>query len=176
MLRLKQPVLKPQDLVVALKIVVNKRYPLSFAQLAGQLFMSVSEVHAAVHRAIRSHLLSRVDDELIPNKASLLEFIVHGAKYAFPVSLGGLTRGVPTSVSASPLSLHFDQIEAYRFVWPDPEGGERGVALCPLYPFVSTACRQDPKFHEVLALIDAIRGGAARERELAEALLLEYLN
>ena len=45
--------LKPQDVVVLIKLLEygDKRPP--YAQIAEQLFMSVSEVHAAVQRADR---------------------------------------------------------------------------------------------------------------------------
>jgi hypothetical protein len=44
-------VLKPQDLYVALKILAAKSGRAPYPQLAGELVMSPSEVHASVHRA-----------------------------------------------------------------------------------------------------------------------------
>jgi hypothetical protein len=32
-----------------------------------------------------------------PNKSALLEFLVHGVRYAFPAQLGAEIRGVPTA-------------------------------------------------------------------------------
>jgi hypothetical protein len=53
-------------------------------------------------------------------------------------------------------------------VWPDAEGDVRGVTLEPLHKTAPKAARKDPVLHELLALIDALRDGRARERQLAE--------
>ena len=37
----------------------------------------------------------------------------------------------------------------------------------PLYSSVPKACKADPKLYELLALVDAIRDGRARERKIA---------
>ena len=52
-------------------------------------------------------------------------------------------------------------------VWPDPEGPERGQAFSPLYKSAPKAARKDAILYEYLVIVDAIRGGGARERELA---------
>jgi hypothetical protein len=51
-------------------------------------------------------------------------------------------------------------------VWPSADGGARGYALEPLYRTAPTAAQRDTSVHEVLALIDALREGGVREREL----------
>ena len=53
-------------------------------------------------------------------------------------------------------------------VWPDAEGGVRGITFEPLHKTVPKAVRSDSVLHELLALIDAVRDGRARERQLAE--------
>jgi DNA-binding NarL/FixJ family response regulator len=40
--------------------------------------------------------------------------------------------------------------------------------LAPLYPSVPSAARRDARLYELLVLVDAIRAGQAREREIAE--------
>src|SRR3990167_5860118 len=54
-------------------------------------------------------------------------------------------------------------------VWPYGEGSERGLALKPLYPSVPEAIAKhtDPLFYDLLTLIDAIRSGRVRERQIA---------
>jgi len=52
-------------------------------------------------------------------------------------------------------------------VWPYAEGAIRGEEFEPLYPSVPFAAQRDPKLYELLALVDAIRDGRARERSLA---------
>lgn len=101
-------------------------------------------------------------------KPQLLEFLVHGVRYAYPVERGSLTRGVPTAHGAPPLrdKIRTSASDALP-VWPDPEGTVRGEAWSPLYPSVPAATRRDAALYEALALLDAIRGGRARERSIA---------
>lgn len=171
----KQPALKPQDLVVAMKVAVSTELGATFSSLGRELHMSASEVHAAVKRCIVSHLVDREDGAFNVNRASLHEFLLHGVRYAFPAVVGPVMRGVPTGVSAEPLIGRFEHAESLPLIWPDPEGEIRGISLCPLYPSVPTACRLDPQLYRALALVDALRGGAARERELAGELIMDFI-
>ena len=66
-----------------------------------------------------------------------------------------------------PLRAHFRSASEAPPVWADPEGTVRGESLEPLYPTVPRAARADAKLYEWLALVDAVRAGRARERELA---------
>jgi hypothetical protein len=52
-------------------------------------------------------------------------------------------------------------------VWPDAEGTVRRQAIEPLYRTVPEVARRNPKLYELLALVDALRCGGARERKLA---------
>lgn len=60
-------------------------------------------------------------------------------------------------------------------VWPHPEGEVRGESLEPLYPSAVDAARRDSKLYECLALVDALRIGRAREKNLAIDLLSKRL-
>jgi hypothetical protein len=160
-------VLKPQDIYVTLKIVAAKnRAP--YAQLAGELGMSPSEVHASVKRAQIARLLHGPDMENRPNFGALEEFLVHGLRYAFPADRGEFTRGVPVSYAAEPLCSVIGQGSEPIPVWPYPQGRIRGVAFEPLYKTAPVAAIRDPVFYEYLALADALRDGRIRERKYAE--------
>ncbi len=172
----KQPTLKAQDVLIVLKISVSSPEKLTFAWLATELHISASEAHAAVKRATQSRLLVQSAGFLAVNRVALKEFILHGLQYSFPPLLGGLARGIPTGVSAAPLSALFDVQGDLPHVWPHPEGEVRGISLCPLYPSVPAAAASDARLYEMLGLIDALRAGAAREREMAiKKLAEEYL-
>jgi DNA-binding Lrp family transcriptional regulator len=160
-------VLKPQDVYVVLKIVASGfRGP--YAQLASELTMSASEVHASVKRAQSAKLIHGPELQNRPNLAALEEFLVHGLKYAFPAERGEFTRGVPTSYGAEPLKDVIGQSSEPIPVWPYPQGKERGIAFEPLYKTAPGAAMRDPAFYEYLALADALRNGRARERKYAE--------
>lgn len=170
----KQAALKPQDVVVVLKVALAGDFVPSFAQLARELHMSASEVHGATQRAVTSRLLES-SPALHVNRAALHEFLLHGVMYAFPLVEGPITRGLPTGVSAPPLRQHFEHGQSLPLVWPDADGEERGPSVCPLYPTVPAACREDAGLYQALAILDAVRGGAARERELAAQMLTRLL-
>jgi hypothetical protein len=157
--------LKPQDVFVQLKIVAHGERKWTFASLAHELSMSVSEVHAAVKRAVAARLMD--PSRQVPVYKALEEFLVHGVKYAFPPDRGGLTRGLPTGYAAAPLSQIFAPQNELPPVWSDPEGNVQGFEFSPLYRTASVSARADSKFYELLALVDAIRDGRAREREVA---------
>jgi hypothetical protein len=168
-------VLKPQDVVVALKLCEfeGKRPPL--ARIAEELSMSVSEVHAAVKRAQAAHLLHGPQLGERPNRKALEEFLVHGLKYVFPAQHGAMTRGIPTSYAAEPLRRFIKPGDEPLPVWPSPNGTIRGAAFEPLYPSVPDAAKRDSALYELLALVDAIRDGRARERKIAENELITRL-
>jgi hypothetical protein len=160
--------LKPQDVCVLLKIVALERTPWSYGQLAYELGMSASEVHAGVKRASEASLMRLDDGWGYPDLHALEEFLVHGLKYVFTPVRGGLTLGMPTAQGAPPLSLLVAQGDEPPPVWPDPEGGVRGVEFSPLYKSVPQAAKRDPKLYELLSLVDAVRGGTRAVREQAE--------
>ncbi len=162
--------LRPQDLVVALKLAVSKvgTYP----ELAADLELSLSEAHGAVKRATLAGLL--VGDRQV-NRAALLEFVVHGVKYAFHAKRGRVTRGIPTAHGALPLKDKVGKGSDPIPVWPDPAGEARGESFEPLYRSAPAAARKDERLYELLCLIDALRGGQARERNLAEQRIREIL-
>lgn len=160
-------VLKPQDIVVLLKLLKADGKRPSYAHLATDLYLSPSEVHASVRRARASRLIHGPELGDRVNAKALEEFLLHGIKYAFPPEKGGMTRGVPTAFAAAPLSRKMTQEEPVP-VWPFEHGSKRGYAFLPLYKKAPQAALQDPSLYELLALVDALRDGGARERELAK--------
>lgn len=158
-------ILKPQDIVIMLKLVVRDDSEWSYPELSYELSMSASEVHAGIQRAVAARLMDI--HRKIPVKSNLLEFLVHGVKYAYPPDRGGMSRGIATGYAAPPLKALITQPDEPPPVWPDPEGPVRGYEFSPLYSSVPKACKVDSKLYELLALIDAIRDGRARERKIA---------
>lgn len=174
--------LHPQDVVVVLKLVANRdaSKPWTYAELSKDLFMSASQVFRSVERAEAARLLTTPTvppppgsgEELPrlwlwPNSNNIKEFLIYGVKYAFPVERGGPARGIPTAEAAPPMSRHFPQDFPLPPVWPHADGVLRGIAFSPLSKNVPQAALRDSKLYELLALVDAIREGRAREREIA---------
>jgi hypothetical protein len=171
----RQWVLKPQDLAVALKLVVLQGQRLPYKVLAQQMKLSQFEAHAAVQRLLAARLITDMDGELNPVKAALQNFVLHGAPYAYPPVRGEPTIGFATAHGVAPLK-GTGISAAHAPVWPHPEGNVSGPGLLPLYEQAPLAARQDPALYEILALFDALRNGQARERETARRLLKERLS
>jgi predicted nucleotidyltransferase len=168
--------LKPQDIVLLLKLVAMGEKPWSFNKMANDLGMSASEVHAAARRAVAARLAVKAADSIRPHLRNLEEFLLHGIQYVFVPELGGLTRGMPTAHAAPPPAGLFAEGIEPPPVWPDPEGPVRGSAFSPLYKSVPVAAKNDPALYALLVLVDALRGGRARERELARQVLKKRLS
>ena len=163
-------VLKPQDVFVVLKLVAKASPRWTYVQLANELFMSVAEINAGVRRATQAGLIALAESKTQsprPVRKALEEFLVHGLKYAYPPDRGELTRGMPTAYAAPPLESRFSPSSEPPPVWPDPEGRVRGYSFSPLYKSVPKAAAVDQKLYELLALVDAIRDGRARDKDLA---------
>jgi len=160
-------ILKPQDILVLLKLVALREKYWSYNKLAIELGMSPAEVHAAARRAQAAHLAVRKGGRLVPNPGNLGEFLVHGLRYVFVPEWGEITRGMPTLYAAPPLRDVIAASSEPVPVWPDPDGEARGSSFTPLYKSVPRAARADPALYELLVLVDAIRGGRARERDIA---------
>lgn len=173
-------IIKPQDIVVLAKLLAqpdNKHW--SQNSLAFELCLSPSQVNSAFKRLVASGLITPYQR---PNKPQPIiqaceEFFIYALKYIFPAKLGEIARGVPTSYSGPSLKIQIISGNDPIPVWPYGEGEERGVALKPLYSSVpeSVSKHPDPIFYDLLTLIDAIRSGRAREKQLAIQKISELL-
>lgn len=167
--------LKQQDILVLLKLVAIGSQPWSYVSLSQQLGISSSQIHAALKRAVQARLAVKQGDAILPNIANLQEFLIHGVKYAFVAERGEMSRGMPTAHAAPPLDKQIMADDEPPPIWPDPEGEVRGIGFSPLGKSAPQAARLDPALYELLALVDAIRAGRARERDIAARELSKRL-
>ena len=164
--------LKPQDLLVLLKVAAHPPQRWTYAALGEALAMSTSETHASVKRAVASGLaVVLMRGEWSPVRPNLLEFVLHGVRYVWPATVGPVKRGVPTAFGAEPLVSQLTAAPGEAPVWAHAAGKAKGPALSPLYRTAPQAALADPALHRLLALLDALRMGRARERSLAARLL-----
>ena len=160
--------LKPQDILFLLKLVALGKQSWSFSQLASELEMSASEVHAAAQRSLAARLAIKEEGAILPDIKNLEEFLLHGIQYVFVPNRGETSLGMPTAHIAEPLVPYFSNDNEVLPVWPDAEGELRGETFSPLYRSAPKAAKNDPKLYQFLALVDAIRGGNTKEREIAK--------
>lgn len=155
--------MRPQDIVILLKIATLKDHHWLMKDIAYGLFISASEVSESINRSMVAGLIA--SDKKTLMKEALLEFLQYGIKYIYPQRPGAISRGIATAFSAAPLSKVINSSEPV--VWPYIKGDIRGQAIEPLHPSVPKACLHDPGLYELLALTDALRIGKAREQEYA---------
>lgn len=168
--------LKPQDLLVLFKQVTQPAQARTYSALGEALRISASQAHRSVQRCLTSGLaVSKGRGEWQTVRSALLEFSVHGVRYAFPATLGAVRRGVATSFGTLPLSAHINATPGEAPVWPHAGGESKGPSISPISPTAPEVALGDPPLHQLLALLDALRVGRARERDLAKKLLAEAL-
>lgn len=156
--------LKSQDIVILLKIIALGDKSWFHHTIAQELYMSQSEVSQSLNRSRYAGLIDSARKKV--NKIAFTEFLIHGVGYAFAQHPGPLVRGMLTAHSAKPLNKIIQSVDKY--VWPDAKGLDRGQAIEPLYTTVVAASQMDDELYELLTLVDAIRVGRVREKEIAK--------
>ncbi len=156
--------MRPQDILILLKIVSLDKEHFYLKDLSRQLSISPSEVTESVNRSVLAGLIAE-DKKTVMRKA-LYEFLVYGLARVFPQKPGAMVAGMPTAHSAPPLYEVFKSDELY--VWPDAKGNVRGQKIEPLHVGQINAAKNDNKLYELLALSDALRVGKLREKKMAE--------
>ena len=160
-------ILKPQDILVLLKLVALRSGDWAYNSLALELGMSPSEVHSAIKRALSAKLAIQKENNIVPYFRNLEEFIIHGLMYVFVPERGEMVRGMPTCYAAPPMNSEFLSNGEPIPVWPDSNGEVRGMSFSPIYKSAPAAAKKDAELYELLVLVDVIRSGKARERNFA---------
>jgi len=165
--------MRPQDVALLLRLTLPESELLQGKRLAQALHLSPAEVSESLRRCLYSRLLQGGTSLRQVQTRALLEFLLYGLPYVFPVQPGALVRGLATGPSAPPLVNTFGLEPAY--VWPSATGELWGAAVEPLYAGASAAACDDARLYELLALVDALRLGRPRERRVATELLEKAL-
>ncbi len=155
--------MKPQDIVVLLKLIALNSDNWQQVPLAHSLKMSQSEVSQSIARSKFAGLLDDTGKRVMMQ--AFYDFLQYGLAVVFPVKPGAIVRGIPTAHSAAPLNMEISSGENY--VWPFAMGSVRGHGITPLYASVPQAALEDEQLYELLSLVDALRVGKVREKNLA---------
>jgi hypothetical protein len=126
-----QPSLRPFDIAVALRLLLvpEERYE----PLAEALVTSTSAVHRSVAR-LQLAGLCQPSSRTVARDA-LREFLLHGARYAFPAVHGPERTGLATAWTHPDVAALFTEGESPRgLVWSSDRGTVRGELLVPLFP------------------------------------------
>ncbi len=178
-MKLKQTVISPLDILILLKIISLWGKDWYQTDIAKSLGISQSEVSKSLHRLKISWLLAPNTSTVVMSE-NVLEFLKHGIRFVYPQWPGAIVRGIPTAHSSSVLKNEI--ISNDHFVWPYAKGTVKGQSIIPLYHTVPKAVLTDNNLYQLLALVDAIRIGNARDKKISfkklekRILLGEYNN
>ena len=161
--------MRPQDIVILLKILCYGSRSWYSKDLAMDLYLSSAEVSNSLKRNANSGLLD-TEKKQVRKQA----FLINGIQYVFPQRASEMTRGIPTAHSHSLMKKEFETEQQY--VWPDAKSEQRGFSVQPLYTGVIKAVKKDEKLYLMLALVDSLRLGKAREKRVAIAELEKLFN
>ncbi len=172
---LSQLTLRPFDVAVALRLLLEPED--RYEPMADALATSTSAVHRGVAR-LQAATMLRPGSRTVARSA-LREFLVHGVRYAFPPIRGQETLGVPTAWSYPEVGalLAGESVSdvSRTVVWPDASGTMRGDLLVPLFPAAARVALRDPRLHDLLAAVDAIRAGSTAVRRVVSEQLAQRI-
>ncbi len=149
----------------------------SVRRLAEQTGISKSQVSVLLNHLLDIGLV-RLDRQWhVPrvNRSALLDILRSSVRYLFSVRLGEVTLGIPTGFAAPVLQQQLISAGELIPVWPDARGSAKGQAVMPLFASVAVAIKHDAALYDLLALVDCVRLGQARERQVAVAQLEQLL-
>lgn len=155
--------MRPQDIVLLLKLIIDSDQEIRIKDLSSKLFISASEISESLNRSAIAGLLNPQNRSV--NREAFLKFLEFGLPYVFPAQLGPVVQGMYTAHSESSLYLSFSSEE--KLVWANDQGKERGQSILPLYPSVVKAVRKDRILYKLLALCDIIRIGNLSDKNKA---------
>lgn len=155
--------MRPQDIVVLLKIIALEHNDWYNSDLAQSLKISASEISEVLNRCKIAGLIDFKKRKV--NRDSFIEFLVYGLRYVFPTEPGAIVKGIPTAHSASPIKEHITSNEIY--VWPYAKGTFRGQTIEPLYKTLPEIAPNDKSFYELITIVDTLRVGRVREIKIA---------
>jgi len=165
--------MRPQDVVILLKMITLHNRVWTFAEIANALQISEAEVSYAMERNKLAGLVN--PDKNKVNKLAMREFLIYGVKYVFPPQVGHSARGIATAHSAPPVKDYITEGNEH-YVWAYYKGTKRGNTIVPLYPKIPKIIENQSELYEFLTIIDTLRIGKKREMEIAVNELDKRLN
>ncbi|MHA4741698.1 hypothetical protein [Dyadobacter sp. MSC1_007] len=163
--------MRPQDIVLLLKIILWETKEWQYREIANDLNMSISDVSHSLNRSSVAGLFQ--PDRRKVARQKLHEFIKYGLHVVFPVLPGPIATGMLTAHSHPFYHEQFSAEDIY--IWPDLNGSHRGQSILPLYKGTTIAAQNDEILYKLLASIDILRVGRPREINAAMGVIENYL-
>lgn len=165
--------MRPQDIVVLLRILTLPSTSWQGKELAAALLISPAEISDALRRCQYARLLQ--PDGRTVQRQAVLRFLRYGLPYVFPAHPAGFVLGLPTAWSQLPQLPPPPGSPPPTYVWPDAAGTIWGLAVSPLYATLPESARPDAAWHQLLASVDVLRLGTGPQRQAAYLFLCEEL-
>jgi len=165
--------LKSQDILILLMIITIKKENWVLSEVATTLDISLSETSQALERCRICGLIDSSKKKV--NRLNFREFLIYGLKYVYPAQIGSQVRGIATGYSAEPIKSKLSESNE-NLVWAYYKGSRRGNSVKPLYPTVPKIIDNNKELYELLVIVDTLRVGKVREREIAIEELDKRLN
>jgi hypothetical protein len=164
---------KPSDIYVLSGLLVSEG-EWTYRSLAERFHVPHPVVQRALSRAQVADLYSAKRREVhLPH---FEEFAAHALRFVAPVELGAVVPGIPAAWAAEPMASAIRSSgDDPPPVWPNAAGKVRGQMIEPLHPSAPEAVEGWPQLGEILAILDSLRAGDPRVREVAEEFLLRML-
>jgi hypothetical protein len=163
--------MRPQDIVLLLKIILWESREWQYREIANDLNMSISDISHSLNRSAVAGLFH--PDRRNVARQKLHEFIKYGLHVVFPALPGAIANGMLTAHSHPFYQEKFSAEDIY--VWPDINGSQRGQSILPLYKGAIIAAQNDEDLYKLLASIDILRVGRTREINAALTVIEKYL-
>jgi hypothetical protein len=145
-----------------------------YEPLAEALVTSTSAVHRSVARLQLAGLCQPSSRTIA--RAALREFLLNGARYAFPAVHGPERTGLATAWTHPDVASLFNDGDPPRgLVWASDRGNIRGESLVPLFPNIPAVAARDARLHTMLAMVDAVRAGTPHERAVVGEALGKWI-
>jgi hypothetical protein len=144
----------------------------TYRSLAGSLKIPHAVVQRGLARAKDADLYSA--ERRAVHLPHLEELAVHALRFVAPAQLGVLMPGIPAAWAAEPMATAIRSAgDDPPPVWPYARGEVRGQAIEPLHSAAPEAVEDWPRLGEVLSVLDSLRAGDPRIRNVAGELLLK---
>jgi hypothetical protein len=157
--------LRPADVYVLAGLAVLDEPEWTYRDLAARLRVPHPLVQRALQRAGEADLYSASSRSV--HRANFEEFILYGLRFLAPAKLGPVVAGIPAAWAAPPMSRLIHETSDLPPVWPAADGHVRGHELPPLHRSAVEAVATFADLGKLLAVIDSIRAGDVRVRQVA---------
>jgi len=170
--------MKSISVYVFASLIVKKERSMSYENWGKEISLPATSLFRSVKDLRKAKLATETVDGDVPNYQNAEKFLLYGFPFCFSAEKGKLVRGFKTGIDATSLQSEFADGD-YPAVWAHHEGDVKGFEVKPLHSCIPDQIandRMDKVLYELLALLDVLRIGQAREVKAAQKKIKEILN